>query len=241
MSRIELVTHPYAWETMQARIDQARITKQPLFQNPWWYQDAIGPMYHGIYGCIGWPTEVTEQDPGRPGYAAVVGVVRSSDKLEVEDTSNAPFLVLAEAESNDVPTLLAEILKMRDEFGFGLRPDTLSYWHGDDNRFTGILARRNEWLTRKNGEKAAIVVTPPEDWLLDSKQRFDLYVRVIQSSLLPGKQRLYFGKCNIAREKLHEFKRDEPFIIALGGLLHTLLSQTLWMGDMRDELVRMEI
>ena len=43
--------------------------------------------------------------------------------------------------------------------------------------------------------------------------------------------RLYFGKNRLLRNKLEEFRYNEPCVMAAGGLVHTLLSRSMWMSE----------
>jgi len=226
---IKHVAHPYAPEVWQARYDHAKVTGQPLIERPWWYEDTdIGYLYHDIFGCIGWPTEVTEQRPEIPGYAAIVGVIRPKD-LDAEihyDPKDAKFLLLAEYEDEDVPTLLNQCLTMRQRYGYGIQPDLLRSWYGDPDRFLTTLAVYNERL----GERKAIMITPPEDFYVP--KIFDNYVRSLRSAI--AVKRFYFGGHDTIKTRILSFTRDDPAVLALGGLVHTLLGAVMWMDQSRE-------
>ncbi|MEA3253976.1 MAG: hypothetical protein U9Q17_03395, partial [Chloroflexota bacterium] len=228
-SVIKHISHPYASELWQARMDQAHITGQPLVEKPWWYQDMeTGFLFHDIYACLGWPSEVSDKDTGLPGYAAIVGIVRPHD-LD-RDThyipQDADFLLLAEAEHKDVPTLLAKCVEMREKYGYGVQPELLKVWFGDPDRFYTALALFNERL----GEQKAILVTPADDFYT-SKKIFDNYVRSFQSTVMAGKQRFFYGENDILKSRLKEFYRDDPAALAIGGLVHSLLGRCMWMSQ----------
>ena len=243
---IKFISHPYAPELWQARKDHAHITKQPLVERPFWYEDIRdddfyrGYLYHDLYACIGWPSEVKENDIGMPGYAAIVGVVKPKElgKDDHCDTQDAKFLLLDEVQSPHVPLLLDECVKMRERYGFGIQPNLLTVWLGDPERFMTTLALYNERLTRGKGDHNAILITPPDDFY--SPSIFDNYVRSIRTCLVPGKIRFYFGKCDILKERLRNFHRDDPAVLAAGGLIHTMLSRCMWMDNVKSNVFKVE-
>lgn len=237
MSRIVKITHPYAWELLQARIDQANVTGQPLIERPFYYQDKTSGMtFYDLYGCVGWPTEVSDTDMGRPGYLAIVGIVRPKD--EGKPVQDAKFLLMAEAEHRDVPSMLEMMLTMRAEYGFGQHPTLLQAWWGDPERFIQTIALRNERLIAEGGENAAILISPPAGFY--ESRAFDEYVRSLHSVIVPERIRFYFGGNQVLRKRLPEFKRDDPAVMAVGGLVHTLLSHCEWMDQHRESAFTVE-
>ena len=237
MGRIALVTHPHAYEILQARIDQARITNQPLIENPFWFENTdTGQLYYDILGCVGFPTEVSDRDEGMPGYVGIIGIIKP--KTEGKPVQDAAFQLLTERENKDVPSLLDTIIEIREEYGFGLHPDLLQAWFGDPERFITTLALKNERLTTGGKERDAIMIKPPIDF--GNPMTFDNYVRSLQSVIIPGKVRFYFGGCEILRNKLREFKRDCPAVMAVGGLIHSLLFETLWMDSTQSNVFTVE-
>ena len=90
-SKIEMVTNPYPYETLMARQDEAIVTGRPMMERPFHYHNTEnGQNYYDLYACIGWPSEVSDKDQGRPGYVAVVGVL----KLETVPIDKTPFQLL---------------------------------------------------------------------------------------------------------------------------------------------------
>ena len=232
-SKIKFIHEPYAPELAMARRDQARVTNQPMVERPYYFQHTgTGQYFYDLCGCIGWPSEVTDRDEGLPGYIAIIGIVRPENPDRDYDVSTAPFQLLGEFESKDVPELLTRCLELRQEFGFGIQPNLLRVWFGDPERFVTVLALRNELLIKQGGERAAILITPPDDYYTD--KIFDNYVRAIRSVILT--KRLFFGGCDILRNRLREFKRDDPTILAVGGLVHSLLCRTTWMDDVQENI-----
>ena len=235
--RIQLVTNEIDLAQMPARRDYAIVTGQELIERPWWYEDAeTGRLFHDLFACIGWPSEVREGDLGLPGYAAVVGVVRPHDRVEHYNPADAKFLLLEETETIDVPSLLNDCVDMRKRWGFGVKEGLLSYWYGDPDRFLTVLARKNEWLTGGIDSSKALVIVPPEDFY--SPKAFDRHTRALQSVLLrkgaEGAVRFYFGGNTILKTRLEAFAKDDPAIMAMGGLVHSLLSRTLWMDELSE-------
>lgn len=238
-SIIKLVAHPASEKLYQNRLDMAIITGQPYIENPFWYENIeTGQLYHDFYACIGYPSEVTDRDEGMSGYAAIVGVVRPTESLEHYNPLDAKFQLLAEAESKDVQTLLSACIKMRERYGFGLRPNFLSVWYGDPERFTTTLALRNEELTRQGGENNAMLVTPPMDLYADKP--FDNYIRSLKYCILKDNLRFFFGGNNILKNHLREFRKDNPAVFAIGGLVHSLLANCTWMSETGKSVFNLE-
>lgn len=236
-SKIKFIHEPYASELFMARRDHALVTNQPMVERPYYFQNIeTGQYFYDLYGCIGWPTEVTDKEEGRPGYIAVVGIIKPGEDDKDFDVSKAAFQLLGEYESNDVPELLNHCLALREEYGFGIQPNLLRIWYGDPERFLTTLALRNELLTKQSGERAAILVTPPDDFYTD--KIFDNYVRAIRSAIIA--KRLYFGGCDVLKGRLYEFKRDDPAILAVGGLVHSLVCRTMWMDMIGENLFVVE-
>lgn len=231
-SIIKLVSHPHPVEIMQARRDHAHLTGQPLMERAFWYEDLkTGFRYHDLFGCIGWPSQVADNSKGIPGYAAIVAVLRpkSLDKNSYYDARDAKFVLLCESETYDVPTLLRNCVKMRTKYGFGLHPDLLNVWRGDPERFYKPLALFNERLIEKGGDQAALLITPPEDFY--TPMIFDNYVRSLESTIRGEEKRFYALNGGILKTRLNKFLQDDPAVLAVGGLIHTLLSYCAWMDD----------
>lgn len=240
MSKIRLITHPYPIDLLRARTDYAAITGVEMVERPYWYRHTkTGQLYYDLYACIGWPSEVTDSTDGLPGYVAIVGVVRSTGAHpESTNPLNANFQLLAEAESKDVPTLLRECLRLREEYGFGIQRNLLRVWIGDPERFFTPLAICNEKLIEEGGERAAILITPPDD--LYTQKIFDNYVRALRSTLLAESRRFYFGHNDILQNRLREFKKDDPCVFAVGGLVYTLLCRCRWMDAQGENAFTVE-
>ncbi len=253
MSKIKLITHPYPIETLQARIDEAILTGRPMIERPYYYTNIeTGQDYYDLCGCIGWPSvQKKEQDDkdARPGYIAVVGVVRlKNDALNPED---AVFQLLDEDQDKDVPSLIEKWLVMREKWGFGLTPELLTTLFGDPDRFIATLAMFNERLIKKGGEKAAMLIAPPHDFY--DTLRFDIYLRSLRSVFVPKPMysclsqtrtepmpRFYHGGCEILKTRLREFTRDDPVVTAMGGLVHSLLMRMLWLDQSRENAFSVE-
>ena len=236
MSKIKKVVHPHAYEIMQARIDQAHITGQPIVENPYWYENLEnGQLYYNLFGCVAWPTEVSERGHTMPGYVGIVGVVKSN--IEGKSILDAPFQLLVEGEARDVPSLLEMIIAMRKEYGFGLHPELLQGWYGDPERFVNLVALKNERLVAQGGDKTAIVIIPPIDFY--NPKSFDIYIHSLRSVLVPNNRRLFAGG-NILSRHLRAFYRYDPAVFAIGGLVHTLLGHCTWADSNRDSVFVIE-
>jgi hypothetical protein len=233
--KIRKITYPDVLETQEPRKDMAKVTGVPLMERPFYYENRdTGQQYYDIYGCIGWPTEVSERDDGRAGYVAIVGVVKSTKTTP----QNAAFQLLEERESKNIPTLLKYMQLLRSLFGFGLHPTLLRSWIGDYERFVTQTALFNEKLIEQGGNDQAITITPPDDF--GGTKAFDHYVRSLHSVISPDSVRFYFGGLEILKNRLREFKRDDPAVFAVGGLVHSLLLRCTWMDQTRENMFVLE-
>jgi len=238
-SIIDIVEHPDSELLYQARHDEAVVTGQDYIEKPYWYENIeTGQLYHDLYACIGWPSEVTEKNDGMPGYAAIIGIVRPSKSLEHYNPVYAKFQLLAENQSTDVQTLLSMCEEIRGKYGFGIRKDFLNVWHGDPERFITTISLKNEQLIRQYGENNTINITPPVDFY--QATAFDIYIRSLKSVLLPGNLRFFFGGCNLLKNNLKEFRKNNPSVCAIGGLVHTLLLNCTWMEETNTGIFNIE-
>ena len=225
---IKKITHPFAYDLRQAREDFAKITNKPLIERPFYYENIQnGHQYLDIYGCVGWPTKVSEVDDGRAGYVAIVAAGRDEHPIETP-----VFALLAEYESKNVPSLLNFMLEMREKYGYGLHPTLLTSWWGDSDRFIVPLAMVNEKLVGKE-----IMLAPPVGF--QDKTHFDDYARSMQSLIskdIKIKRFQFMEGLEILKNRLREFKLDEPAVVAVGGLVHTLVLTMPWMEQVQDNV-----
>lgn len=231
-SVIKHVSHPFPVELYRSRLDHAKITGQPLLERPFWYEDLqSGYLYHDIFACIGWPSEVSDKDIGMPGYIGIIGVIRPSElkKDTHYDATDADFLLLREAQDSDIPALLQKCLELREMYGFGVTPTIMTYFMGDPERFVTTTALLNERLIEAGGDRNALLFSPPDDFY--TPKVFDTYVRSLRSTISGDRKRFYFGKNEILKNRIKEFRRDDPAILAAGGLIHSLLNRCMWMGQ----------
>lgn len=234
--KIKKITHPQSYELRQARLDHAHITGQPMVERPYYYEHTeTGQQYHELFGCIGWPNVITDKNKtsNKPGYIAIVGIIKNNTPPE-----RAPFRIMEEFENHNIITLFAEMLRMRSEFGFGLVPGLLQTWFGDCDRFITELALFNEELMRKGGEQMAILISPPDDFYVPKV--FDVYIRAISQSLDQGAQRLFYGGNTILKNRVREFMDKDPVIMGMGGLIHSLLSRTMWLDQARSNCFNLQ-
>ena len=156
--------------------------------------------------------------------------------MEHYNPLNAVFQLLAEAESKDVGTLISRAVELRERYGFGVQPELLKVFFGDPERFLTTLALKNEDLIRQG--KESVLITPPVDFYESAV--FDNYIRSLKSCLLPGSLRFYFGGNDILKNHLMEFRRDNPAVFAIGGLVHSLLTRCTWMSEAGDNVFAVE-
>lgn len=226
---IKLITEPYPIETLQARIDQANLTGKPMVERPFYYRNTeTGQCYYDLYAGLGWPSRATSKGPGLPGYIGIVGVVKS-DKVKPED---ARFQLLAELESKDVPDLIRKFLEIRPQYGFGLYPGLMQTLIGDAERFITTMALINERLIESGGEKAAVLIMPPDDFY--EPMVFDIYMRSLRTCWMEGQERLFSGFNKILKVRVNEFLEDDPAVMGLGGLIHTLMLRCTWLDQTRE-------
>jgi hypothetical protein len=234
--KIEKITNPFAWELYQSRRDEAIVTGQPLIERPFWYRNTeTGQCFLDIMGCIGWPNVITDKQAKKPGYAAIIGIIKNAGSPET-----APFQLLDETESQNIQTLFKEMVKMRNDYGFGLHPNLLQVWFGNtgDERFNTELALYNVGLMKNGGEKQAILIVPPDD-IYDSNVS-DIYIRAIRQSVAKNSQRLYYGGNDILKNRVGDFLDKDPVIMAVGGLVHSLLSRCMWLDQTRENAFNIE-
>ncbi len=231
---IKKVTHPYAYELRQARIDEAIVTGRPLVERPYYYENVdTGQQYYDLFGCIGWPYEDEDNKKGLPGYVAVIGVVKQNgDGTGTRAPEKAWFRLMGEAESEYLIVLFQEIQQLRDQFGFGEHPELLKVFVGDPDKNITDLVSYNAWLERDGNKKREILFAPPLDMYDD--EAFDNYKRSLETAIMTVPERFAFGGNSILRTKHHEYRRNNPAIFAIGGLIHTLLHTTPWMDQQQE-------
>ncbi|HDO36676.1 MAG TPA: hypothetical protein ENH07_10350 [Nitrospirae bacterium] len=238
---IKHISHPYPEALAMAHRDHAILTGSPVMEQPWWYEDTSnGLRYHDLFACVGWPSEAGDRTPGLPGYVAIVAVIRpkEADDNEQYDAVDAKFLLIEEYQHREVPLLLDTMLSMREKYGFGIKRGLLDVWLGDPRRFSTAVALRNEGLAKDLGSRVGIVIAPPDD--LYAPDIFDIYLRSLTACLITNRIRLYFQRSSILKTRLKSFKRDDPAVLAAGGLVHSLLLRTMWMGQIGDTIFNVE-
>ena len=228
---------PIDYLQWQSMLDDAHVTGRPFVERPWHYRNIeTGQKYYNLYGCVGWPTVVTNKakSANRPGYLAIVGVIKSKRPAE-----NAFFQLLDEVESSSVQHLISEMLRLRHEWGFGLHPSVLDAWYGDQERFITPLALRNEQLIKSGGERQGLLINTPRDFY--DPTAFDVYLRHLTDALAKGSQRLYYGDNEILRNRAGEYSDNkDPVILGMGGLIYTLISDMPWLEATRPGIFNVE-
>lgn len=215
---IQLIVDKFPEETAMARRDFAIVTKTMQYDPPYWFKDTeSGREFKGLYGCIGWPGKVTDINDQPPGYACIIGVQKEDERFRIVD----------ECESPTPKMLIEKCLIMRQRWGFKTHPALFQVFIGDHLRFELIVAQFNVMITKGTDDSDAFIVSPPDDF--ENPKRFDIYFRQLQYvSQPPPDNKLYYGKSDIIKNQLVAFKRDNPAVIAVGGLIHTLLGRKPW-------------
>jgi hypothetical protein len=234
--RIRLIAPPEAPQLRQARMDEAIVTGQPFFEKPYYYENIeTGQQYHDLFGCVGWPNVITDKNkaPNKPGYIAIVGIIKNSEPVE-----KAPFRIMEEFESHNILYLFDEMVRMRNEWGYGLHPDLLRTWIGDSDRFITELAIFNDEFVRYGKPQNSILIAPPDDFGIPNM--FDVYTRAISQSLDSNTQRLYYGGNTILRNRIKEFMDKDPIIIGMGGLVYSLIRRRTWMEQAQENVFVVE-
>lgn len=234
--RIRLIAPPEAPQLRQARMDEAIVTGQPFFEKPYYYENIeTGQQYHDLFGCVGWPNVITDKNkaPNKPGYIAIVGIIKNSEPVE-----KAPFRIMEEFESHNILYLFDEMVRMRNEWGYGLHPDLLRTWIGDSDRFITELAIFNDEFVRYGKPQNSILIAPPDDFGIPNM--FDVYTRAISQSLDSNTQRLYYGGNTILRNRIKEFMDKDPIIIGMGGLVYSLIRRRTWMDQAQENVFTIE-
>jgi len=214
---------------MQARRDFAIVKKTRLYDPPYWFQDTeSGKEFKGLYGCIGWPGHVKDINDQPPGYAAVIGIQKEDEK----------FRILDECDSFSPEQLIEKCLIMRQRWGFKLHPALFEVFVGDHLRFELVVAQFNsKMIADSKSDSDAFMVSPPDDF--ENPKRFDLYFRRLQYVTSPDNKRLIIGNASFLRNQLAAFKRDNPAVLAIGGLIHTLLGRTPWKVSTEESVFEM--
>jgi hypothetical protein len=235
---IEFCQEKYPIETMMARRDFAHVTKTRVVEPPYWFRDtATGLEYHGIYGAIGWPQRLSERGDERSGYGVVVGV----RKIKGQDPGDARFDVLEEIQelSGSEGLLIKSCVEMRSRWGYGVHESILPVFYGDHRPFELVVADFNTRIAETmNNDRHAFIVTPPDDY--DNAKAFDVFMGRLASVLAEKSKRLYLGNHDVIKNRIQAFKRDDPAIMALGGLVHVLLLRQSWMEQSTESVWQME-
>uniref|UniRef100_A0A6M3LHZ5 Uncharacterized protein n=1 Tax=viral metagenome TaxID=1070528 RepID=A0A6M3LHZ5_9ZZZZ len=229
MNKIEIHQEEWPAGTEMARRDFAIVTGVKQYDPPYWFVDKeTNKEYKGIYGCIGWPGAVmNERDSEQPpGYAAVIGVQREDER----------FHLLEEVDALSPKLLIDKCLRMRTRWGFKVHPSLLQVFIGDHLRFELIVAQFNSMMISQRGKGSvgeAFIVSPPDEQ--ENPKHWDIYFRQLQYVVAPEVKLLILGKIGtLLRNQLTEFKRDNPAVLAVGGLMHTLLGRTPWKTRTED-------
>ena len=218
----------------QSMVDDAHCRGIKLTPRPFHYENTeTGQQYYDLYGTIGWPYEDEDKKKGLPGYVAIVAAVKSNRPAD-----QAWFRLMDEAESKYLIVLFQKIQEMRDKFGFGQHPELLKVFYGDHEKNITDLVSYNADLERLGKKSRAIILQPTLD--IGDKEAFDNYKRSMETAILNNPERFAFGGNSILRTKHHEYRRNNPAVFAIGGLIHTLLHTTPWMDQQQENMFVVE-
>jgi len=230
--------------TPQKPIDNAHLANiygREMYSKPTYYQNLeTKDEYRWIGGGIAWPG-----DQDCPGAVAIVAVKKEKKEIPT-------YIVLDAAESDDPEVLLNECLYLRVKWGYEKCENILNLWHGPSDELETLISNFNSNLrgTFQGSDNffsppLDIFFSPPLDY--EKQNRFEIYLRHIQSLLKKDEsdqKRLYFGDCDMLRNRFHHCLRDAPSkgtiekypaVAALGYALHSLSVQRPWMAYTPDQ------
>jgi hypothetical protein len=190
--------------------------------SPWKEPDTFRNLetaetYLWLAGGIGWPWK------DLPGFVVVVAV----GKMPGEGIDAPLFTCLDELEDDRIEGLLEGCLRLRDRYGFRPGGNLFLNWYGDSERFSTPV---NQFNLKILEEKVhGIYPTDPLDF--QQPNHFDLYRRRIKS--LAESKSLIVRKCTALRNRLQGLPKDQdsedfPAIIALGGVVYSLMVSAPW-------------
>jgi hypothetical protein len=219
---------------LNAHLDSLDMGDSPWKEPATFRNIETGETYLHLAGGIGWPCKDV------PGFIIVVAVT----KMPGEEGNDAPlFICLDELESDRIEGLLEGCLRLRDRYGFRQSDTLFRTWYADPDRFATPVNQFNLKLLKEVKKIHGIYPTAPHDF--QQPNYFELYKRRIQSLLTQtesvGKS-LILGKCSGLRNYLQSLPPDAedcPAIIALGGIVYSLMVQTPW--TIRTQVTQMSI
>ena len=192
--------------------------------------------YCYLAGGIGWPRDTSEN----PGFSVILGTDKSTD-------DQPTMRVLEEAEAPTVEGLLKECTRLQKKYGYGECSDLFRFWYGDPERSDTFV---NLFNSREGGGKDpdSVYISPPYDF--QRPNAFERYTNQIWGNLTvdptSGRKRLYLGDCVKLRNRIQNTPtdaatkgnvKDYPAIVALGGVVHSLMMLMPWMEFSRPERV----
>ena len=190
--------------------------------------------YCYLAGGIGWPRDPKE----KPGFAVVVAVDESNE-------DQPSMRVLEETEAPTVEGLLRECVSLQKKYGYNECPDLFRFWYGDPTRsdtFVNLFNYRED----AGEDPDSVYLAQPYDF--DRPNAFERYTNQIWNSLTvdptSGEKRLYLGDCVKLRNYIQNTPadasakgnvKDYPAIVALGGVVHSLMMLMPWLEFARPE------
>ncbi len=210
-------------DTEQSRHDFAVITGRAIPLKPATFRDMTTDQYYcHIVGGIAFPTAFL------PGIVIIIGI---------QSTPRLLFRVLEVVEESNVFHLIAHMVALRQRYGFGEDRRILPYFLGDQEKFKTLIMKSSEMLEAKHGVDRGLYIKDTVD--LRDKHAFPLYSRQIFNVLKTNT--LDINNKLILTGHLQDFNRDEaetgrvdqfPAVGLLGGMIHTLQIERLWLEDL---------
>jgi hypothetical protein len=239
MTEQECVLEPIKSKNVISGADQhiLSITGEQFLSKPVYYRhNETRAEYCYLAGGIGWPRDPKE----KPGFAVIVAVDKTSG-------DRPAMRVLEEAEAPTVEGLLKECVRLQKKYGYSECSDLFRFWYGDPERSDTFV---NLFNYREDASKDpdSVYIVAPYDF--DRPNAFERYTNQIWSGLatdpVSNRKRLYLGDCVKLRNYIQNTPtdaatkgnvKDYPAIVALGGVVHSLMMLMPWLEFARPERV----
>jgi hypothetical protein len=212
--------------TAGARHDWATVTGQELkLKQATFHHIPSCEYYCHIVGGIAYPVAAGQEV--KPGILIILGI---------QNEPAIKFKVLEAFESNNVFNLIAKMVEMRKEYGFGLDSRILPNWYGDQDKYQTLIMKASEALEKQHGINAGLYIKDTVD--RRERNSFPLYVRQIFHTL--ETKRFDASANGVTIGHLQSFQREDaekgktddfPAVGLLGGMIHSLQIEKPWLED----------
>jgi len=183
----------------------AQTTNKKTHERPYAWVDNNNAYSH-ITGALRLPTF------DFPGFLLTVGV-RYNDFIKID--------CLEEFESDDPYLLIDKAKSIQKDYG----QEVIKNWWGDPVELMSIVGEKNK--------KNPIYISSPADY--NQSDAFLTYVARLKTALSPSNKSLYIHNCNLLRNHISSFQRNNKIkeheniaLFVTGSLLHTLLLARPW-------------